>query len=246
MALDAWQDLPDVEQDESLYKKLLMYQCNFFPKSSNDNDEESSGSKLLFPDSNMTAKDACRFLLHLKSSNAVIGDRLFASIVGSVAGLLPKGNALAKHIQQRPSMYKTLQTVESMADVRDTNLRVFAVDTCKKGCRPFWNALEKVHRCPTCNDIRWKTCTNACFVGEERSCNHAEVCITMYNHVIICHSMYMLIYAILCHSMYMLIYVIICQSMYILIYAIPCYYMPIYVHIDLCHSMLLYASLCTY
>ena len=128
----------------------------------------------LFENSLFTAKDFFRFMLHLQSSNAGIGDRLFSSIIGAIIRFLPPDNVLATALKQNPSMYRTLKMVHSGADIRD-DLKSYLLDTCPSGCRPFWGASAHEHICSEedCGGCRWKYCNADCVndIGD-KICDH--------------------------------------------------------------------------
>lgn len=103
----------------------------------------------LFEGSSFVVKDICRSLLHIKSTNAGIGDRLSAVLVGVLATFLPRHNALTSSLGRHPTMYKTLKFLHNMADV-GVRLRCYQVGCCTRGCVAYWNTLQNANVCPKC------------------------------------------------------------------------------------------------
>lgn len=140
----------------------------------------------LFEGSQFSAKDVCRFLLHIKNCNAVIGDRLFASFVGTLAVLLPRGNFLTTHLKSSPSMYHVLKLISQYANLPQ-DVKVLKIPVCKNGCRSFSKDLVDKNYCPECGAVRWEECTQDCLTEEgELQCEHTAVVSGMSNYVILC------------------------------------------------------------
>ena len=151
----------------------------------------------LFEGSLHTARDVCRYLLHIKNCNSVIGDRLFASIVGAIAALLPEGNFLANHLNHCPSMYHVLKLVTQHADLPQ-DVKVLKIPVCKNGCRSYWKDIGGHDVCPECGTVRWEHCSQECISLEgELECDHKERVsgqshtlyydLAMSCHVLLCH-----------------------------------------------------------
>lgn len=135
-------------------------------------DLKEKGQQLLFVGSQFKLKDLSRFCLFLKSSNASMGDRLFASVVGSMGTFLPRPNILHDALGECPSMYSTLKLIQSAADIPD-DLSTFKIDTCANGCVPFMRDDQFVHRCPECLGMRWKHCRLHCLnEAGLKTCSH--------------------------------------------------------------------------
>ena len=122
---------------------------------------ESSTEEPIFQGSQFLMKDLCRFALFIKNSNAAIGDRLFASIVGAIALFLPVPNTFTSILQSNPSMFSTLKMINTVADIPD-DLATFKMRTCAKGCLPLWKGLLNSALCPACKDVTWKHCRVGC------------------------------------------------------------------------------------
>lgn len=144
---------------------------------------EATGFGNIDPEDPVTAgcsfsmRDFCRFALFLRVSNAAIGDRLFSSVVGAMGIFLPKPNAVSTALKTNPSMYTTLKLVQNAADLPD-DLSFFKIDTCAKGCVPFWKEVVSDGLCPKCDGPRWKHCDVGCFnAAREKKCNHESIAV---------------------------------------------------------------------
>ena len=63
--------------------------------------------------------------------------------------------------------------VPNSADIPKSDLKLYCVDTCPKGCTPFWKDSLNVNVCPHCTSCRWRHCSITC-VDEEGGliCEH--------------------------------------------------------------------------
>ena len=117
--------------DDMAHSKIISYA--YPPMCTTDGElAVSDPNVILFKGSDFALKDLCRCLLYVKSSNAVIGDRLISMILGLFATFLPSNNSLATLLDSHPSMYAMLKCLHNMADV-GVKLRCFQVDCCPKG-----------------------------------------------------------------------------------------------------------------
>ena len=129
------------------------FQVSFKYADYGDDESGADPNSNLYVDSDFELKDLCRCLLHLKSSHAVIGDRLISTVLGLFATFLPSKNAVEVLLKKKPSMYKTLKCLHNMADL-GVNLRCYKVDCCSNGCVPYWKGQAAAIECPTCKVIR--------------------------------------------------------------------------------------------
>ena len=112
--IDEGQGQPNLEPDGTFQDAMSSSLCSF----SHFIDEEyvSFSDIPLFEGSDFKARDVCRFLHHLKSSNACIGDRLLASMLGMISVFLPRNNVVQQLLKSRPSMYRSLQVSHIIAN----------------------------------------------------------------------------------------------------------------------------------
>jgi hypothetical protein len=165
--------------------------------------DQSATSTPLCDGSPYSAKDVCRFLLHMKNCNAVIGDRLFASIVGSIAALLPEGNVSRSHVSHIPSMYNILKLVSQYADL-PRDVKVLKIPVCKNGCRSFRKDIAGHNCCPDCGTVRWECWSQECLSANgQLQCKHEKKVSGEKDFLFMPHIyMFMTGYVLLCRIMH--------------------------------------------
>ena len=138
--------IDDNAGDDSFYDSVSHLKCSFtYPREKDDVLANSS----LYLGSTYKGKDLCRALLEMKSANAVIGDRLLATIVGLIVTFLPKENLFADILTRNPSMYSILKTVQNVADMQH-DMNTYAVDACPNGCVGYLQPGNVENFCPIC------------------------------------------------------------------------------------------------
>jgi len=99
-----WETQSERDNEENSFHQVLEPYL-FGRKNPQQTDDAILDDEELFPNSPISVKDLCRYLLYLKASNASIGDRLFASIIGSLIRFMPTNNILAQTLKVQPTMY---------------------------------------------------------------------------------------------------------------------------------------------
>ena len=62
--------------------------------------------------------------------------------------------------------YRLLQLLHNLANFNIT-LRTFVIDTCKKGCTPFYKDNINSIKCSQCEGYRWRKCSPNCYDAEQ-------------------------------------------------------------------------------
>ena len=107
----------------------------------------------LYEGSRHSCRDFCRYMLAMKQCMG-IGDYAYATILGSVISFLPPNNMLAMVIDKRPTVYKIMQSVASLAELKNT-LRTLQFHTCSNRCATFFRGAAF---CEKCEESRWIHC----------------------------------------------------------------------------------------
>ena len=101
-----------------------------------------------------------------------MGDMTFTATVGLLLSFLPKEHFFRQCLKKNPSVYHTLQVMETVSGLK-SKLRTYKYNTCSKGMCVF---KDNVNFCE--HSCRWRYCSTDCFDEDDEEgdfvCGHVK------------------------------------------------------------------------